>query len=99
MHRARSAPPERELRLRDVTRELTVAEAGSALLAVSRRALRLAGWDIAIECLNAAKHVRGLHVADDDEHRGRRPIEVAIETHHVIAPQTSEPLFATDAPP
>src|SRR4051812_4037742 len=98
MHRTRAAPRHGPLRLRDVPRELAVAETGAPGLLFARTARRLARRHRSVQPLHFGKSARGLHVANDHEYRVGGCVEVAVEAQQVVARQATQPLLASDAP-
>ncbi len=96
--RPRRAPAERELRLRDVAREVAIAEPPGAVFTRAGRTRRIAGGEAAVSTIDVREHCVGIDVADDREDCVAGAIKVAIEADHIVLSQRAQPRLAADAP-
>src|SRR5205085_6575230 len=84
--------------LRDIAGELAISEAGSAIFLSARRAFGLARRHVAVQPAYVIEGSFCVDVADDDQHRARRAIEIAVEADDVLAREAPQSIFPADAP-
>ena len=95
------APAEHEFGLLDVAGELGVAERGIDVrrLFGSRHAIDRARRESSrSSCSTSARACVRIDVADDREHRVRRPVKVAVEAADHVARERAQSRLAADAP-
>jgi len=79
--------------------ELAVAELAALGLVGARRALDPRVRDAPVQPLGLGERLVGADVADDDEHRVVRAVDVAIEAQQVGLVELSQPGLPLAAPP
>src|SRR6185503_13916824 len=95
---ARSAPSEYELRLGDVSGELTVAKVIVRRLRQTRVSLRRRVGERAVQ-LGHTRHRRiGFKIADDGKNGIRRSVEILVKTDERVAGELAQARLVTNAP-
>src|SRR5687768_8215223 len=92
------APSDRDLRLADIAGPLAIAKPGRAILARARAAVWSSRRQRAVAALRLAQRVVRIDVANDDENRVPRTVEVPVKRDQLLSRQRAESGLAPNPP-